>query len=79
MNGTEVNLSDQERSALRRLARLRGKTEGELIRQAVGRLLSESQDLDRLSLIKGARCMWSDRDDLPEFRDVRREWDRVPA
>ena len=36
MIGTELNLTEQERAALREISRLTGKTEDELIREAVG-------------------------------------------
>jgi hypothetical protein len=76
MIGTELNLTEQERSALREISRLTGKTEDELIREAVGQLIAEFQNENRLALMQKAKGIWKDRNDLPAFGDLRREWDR---
>jgi hypothetical protein len=62
---TEINLTEQERGAL-----------VELVREAVERLIGEFQREDDLSLMRQARGIWKDRDDLPALEDLRREWDR---
>jgi hypothetical protein len=79
MIGTELNLTEQERSALQEISRLTGKTEDELIREAVGQLIAEFQNENRLALMQKAKGIWKDRDDLPAFGDLRREWDRLPS
>lgn len=73
---TELNLTEQERSVLQEIARRTGKTEGELIREAVGRLINGFQTENRLNLMQKAKGIWKDRDDLPAFADLRREWNR---
>ena len=75
---TELNLTVEERSALREISRLTGKTEDELIREAVGQFITEFHR-SRLALMRKARGMWKERDDLPAFGDLRREWDRLPS
>ena len=35
------------------------------------------QETDRLKLLQQARGIWKDRTDLPDFRQIRRELDRV--
>jgi hypothetical protein len=79
MIGTDLNLTEQERSALQEISRLTGKTEDELIREAVGQLIAEFQNENRLALIQKAKGIWKDRDDLPALGDLRREWDRLPS
>jgi predicted DNA-binding protein len=74
---TELNLTVEERSALREISRLTGKTEDELIREAVGQFITEFHQ-NRLALMRQARGVWKERDDLPAFGDLRREWDRLP-
>jgi predicted DNA-binding protein len=76
---TELNLTEQERSVLQEISRRTGKTEGELIREAVGQLISGFQVEDRLALMRKAKGIWRDRSDLPAFEDLRREWDRVSS
>ena len=72
---TELNLTAQERSTLQEISRLTGKTEDELIREAVGQLIAEFQQENRLARMQQAKGIWKDRDDLPAFEDLRREWD----
>ncbi len=74
---TELHLTEQERSALQEISRLTGKTEDELIRDAVGQLIAEFQHENRLALMQKAKGIWKERDDLPDLGDLRREWDRT--
>jgi hypothetical protein len=48
----------------------------ELIRGAVDHMLSRSKATDRLELLREARGIWKDRNDLPDFGKLRREMDR---
>jgi predicted DNA-binding protein len=73
---TEINLTDEERGALRRIAERTGKSEAELVREAVERLISEFQREDDRSRMRSARGIWKDRDDVPALEDLRREWNR---
>jgi hypothetical protein len=75
----ELNLTEQERSVLQEISRRTGKTEGELIREAVGQLINGFQVENRLALMQKARGIWKDRGDLPAFEDLRREWDRISS
>ena len=72
----ELNLTAQEHSVLEEISRRTGKTEGDLIREAVGRLIDEFQIESRQILMRKAKGIWKDRDDVPAFEDLRREWDR---
>jgi len=73
----EIKLTEQERSALQEIARQSGKTESQLIHEAVEHLISEFQTKGRRGLMQKARGVWRGRQDLPELDDLRREWDRV--
>lgn len=79
MIGTELNLTEQERHALQEISRRTGKTEGELIREAVGQLINGFQVENRPALMQQAKGIWKDRSDLPAFEDLRREWDRASS
>ena len=72
----ELNLTEQERSVLREISRRTGKAESELIREAVGQIINEFQNENRLALMQQAKGIWKDRSDLTAFEDSRREWDR---
>ena len=72
----EINLTQQERDALREIAERTGKSQAELVREAVERLISEFQSEHDRTLMRQARGIWKDRQDLPVPEDLRREWDR---
>lgn len=68
----QVSLTDEESEALQALAERTGKTRDELLREVV----AQSRQQDRLALLRQARGMWRDRDDLPDWRELRDEWER---
>jgi predicted transcriptional regulator len=71
-------LTEKQRDALRDLARQTGKKRSALIRQAIDDFLDRHQPRDRRAMLEQARGMWKDRDDLPDFQALRREFDRFP-
>ena len=73
---TQVYLTRQEREGLARLAAATGKKPSELIREAIDRLLEERSDARRQAVLDAAAGMWKDRDDLPDARSLRADWDR---
>jgi len=73
---TQIYLTEKEQAALRNLARQTGKKQSELIRRAIDDFIDRSQPRDRKAMLEQARGMWQDRDDLPDFRALRRELDR---
>ena len=78
MTIAELNLTEQEQTALATMAQRIGKTPDELVHDAVKQLIVQFQCEDRLSLLQQARGMWKDRTDLLPLADLRREWDRQP-
>jgi predicted DNA-binding protein len=77
MAETEIILTEHERNALQEISERTGKTESQLIRDAVDRFIALSKNEDRLILIRKARGIWKDRQDLSSLEDLRREWNRV--
>lgn len=73
---TQIYLTEAEQQALRALSRRTGRTQSELIREAVDRLIAQSEKTDRLAALRQARGMWQGREDLPDFATLRRELDR---
>lgn len=72
----EVNLTEKEQMALREISLRTGKTEGELIHDAVDRLIRQGSPSGSTGMLQ-ARGIWRDRDDLPDFGKIRSEWDRL--
>ncbi|HMF56274.1 MAG TPA: ribbon-helix-helix protein, CopG family [Pyrinomonadaceae bacterium] len=74
---TEINLTEQERDALDEISRQTGKSQAELVREAIDHLIVEFKKEDRRPLMQKAMGIWKDRQDLSALEDLRREWNRV--
>lgn len=75
---TQVYLTPEEQCALQALSRRTGRSQSALIREAIDAMLARPDEMELRSLMQQARGLWSDRDDLPGFDDVRGEMDRAP-
>lgn len=73
---TQITLSETENQALRIISERRGQTPEETLHEAVEQFLNGHQVESRLAARRGARGIWKDREDLPDFPALREEWDR---
>ncbi len=71
-----IELTQTEAQALRELAQRTGRTEEQLLHEAVDQLLTRTQPARRRDLLQRARGIWKDRRDLPTLEQLRQEWDR---
>ncbi|MCD6705217.1 MAG: ribbon-helix-helix domain-containing protein [Thiobacillus sp.] len=76
MNRTQIYLTEQEQAALRTLAAASGRSQSELIREAVDHYLSEAEPQVRRAAVMDAAGLWKERDDLPDLARLRTEWER---
>ena len=77
MNRTQIYLNPAQQKALNTLAARTGRTQTELIRDAIDQFVGERKASGRASVIKRSAGLWKGREDLPDFAAVRREADRV--
>ena len=73
---TQVYLTQRERDELANIARIAGKKQSELIREAVDRLIDESGCRRREAVLRETAGIWKDRTDLPDLAVTRASWDR---
>ncbi len=73
---TQIYLTQDEYDALSEMSSETGRTHSDLIREAIDMYVSERRDANREQLLDAGLSLWRDREDLPDFNDLRREWDR---
>ena len=73
---TQIYLTERQRDELAAIAKIAGKKQSELIREAVDRLIDLSSRSRREAVLREAAGIWKDRTDLPDFKATRSEWDR---
>lgn len=79
MNRTQIYLSPAQQKALKAMAARTGRTQSELIRDAIDRFVGQRKASERVAVIKRSAGLWKGRKDLPDLAAVRREADRVPT
>jgi hypothetical protein len=68
----QIYLTEEERGALVVMAERTGRTQSELMREAVDGFTARYRKENRLELLRGARVIWKDRDDLPDLEALRK-------
>ncbi len=74
---TQIYLTERQRTELTTISKILGKKQSELIREAVDRLIDQAGNSRREVVLREAAGIWKDRTDLPDFKKIRTEWDRV--
>jgi hypothetical protein len=73
---TQIYLTEEEKLALGTISQQAGKKQSELIREAVDELIAKYSENRRQEILEKAAGIWKNRDDLPDFAGLRKEWDR---
>ncbi len=73
---TQVYLTEYQRNELAEIAKIAGKPQSELIREAIDNLISRLGNWRRDAVIRKTAGIWKHRNDLPDFGGMRKEWDR---
>ena len=73
---TQIYLTDAEKEALTGLSRRIGKSQSELIRQAIDAYIAQATASPDHDAFTAAAGMWADRTDFPDWQRLRAEWNR---
>jgi hypothetical protein len=73
---TQIYLTKQQRDELAAIAKFIGKKQSELIREAIDQLIHQRGVSRRESVLRKSAGIWKDRVDLPNFNEIRTDWNR---
>ena len=73
---TQIYLTEYQRNELAVMAKASGRKQGELIREAIDRLIAQLSNRQREAVLQATAGIWRDRTDLPDFKATRTQWDR---
>ncbi len=76
MKRTQIYLTKEEQLELESLSEVKDCSKSALIREAVDEYIIKHSEAHRKKVFERAAGMWKDRDDLPDFEKLRKEWDR---
>ncbi|MDB5355666.1 MAG: CopG family transcriptional regulator [Phycisphaerales bacterium] len=75
-----IQVTDEIRGRLEELSRRTGRSLDELVNEALEHFVSQMEVKlprdDWKAAVMQAAGMWKDRDDLPDFAQLRKSWDR---
>ncbi len=74
---TQIYLTERQRAELAAIAKIVGKKQSELIREAIDLLIEQESCARREAVLRETAGIWKDRTDLPDFEATRAEWDRA--
>lgn len=72
----QVHLSESENELLQRMVLHSGKSQEQLIHEAIALFLAGPRRDDRLRLLRQARGIWQGHQSIPDPATLREEWNR---
>ena len=76
---TQIYLTNHQRDQLMALAGVAGRSQSDIIREAIDIFIQRNRSEGRDAVLREAAGIWRDRTDLPDFREARKSWDRYSA
>ncbi len=74
---SQIYLTEKERASLKLISQETGRTQSDLIREAVDTLIEKRCRKNSKQKRQEAFGIWKDRDDLSEMQKIRDEFDRI--
>ncbi len=74
---SQIYLTEEERDSLKLISKETGRTQSDLIREAVDSLISRITKKNSSKKRHEAFGMWKNRNDFPDIRKIRNEFDRT--
>lgn len=74
----QIYLTTTEKQKLRSISQETGKSQSELIREAIDLFIESNlgKKQNKLAAIHAVKGLWTDRTDLPDFSLLRKEFDK---
>lgn len=77
MTTAKVTLTKSETQAIQSISQSKGKTQEEILHDAVEQFLARHTAENRLANLRQARGLWRERRDSPDYAKLRDEWNRL--
>lgn len=74
---SQIYLTEEERRNLKLISKQTGRTQSDLIREAVDLLISRKMKKDSVDKRLQAFGLWKDNDNCPQIKELRNEFDRA--
>ena len=73
---TQIYLTEDEQKNLVVMSKQTGRSQSDLIREAVDLYVAQKDHKTRMELLKKGEGLWKDCKDLPDFKALRKDFDR---